>query len=65
MLVANYTTKGDLKGSIGKRLDYTETSLFGLEYLKDGRFRVVGPTAYNRMWYAEVTMRNGKIEGVK
>ena len=64
-LVANYQYKRDLKGAIGKRLSYTETSLFGAEYVKDGKVIVVGPTAHNRKWYAEVTMRNGLIEEVK
>lgn len=65
MLVANYKYKKDLKARIGERLSYTETSLFGAEYRKDGRLVVVGPSAYNRRWFAEVLMRNGLIEGVK
>jgi len=65
MLVANYTFKRVLKAAIGERLSYTETSLFGAEYVKDGKVVVVGPSAYNQKWYAEVTMRNGLIEGVK
>ena len=66
MLYANYSHKKDLKTSLGKRLDYRETSVFGHEYLKDGINYVVGPdTLRGRQWYAAVTMRNGLIESVK
>lgn len=61
MLVANYDTKKELKKHIGKPLLYTETSLFGPEYSPEGKFCVVGPSAYNRKWYAEVTMKLGLI----
>ena len=30
-------------------------------FLSDGKFPVVGPGAYNRKWYAEVTMVDGRI----
>lgn len=64
MLVANYKHKKDLKASIGKPLRYTETSIFGAEYVSTGKFAVVGPSAYNRKWYAEVTMEDDKIKSV-
>jgi len=64
MLVANYKTKKSLKESIGQSLLYTETSMFGAEYRANGKFCVVGPSAYQRKWYAEVTMANGKIAKV-
>jgi hypothetical protein len=61
MLVANYKTKKLLKESLGKDLLHTETSIFGKEYKTDGTFCVVGPSAYVRKWYAEVTTKDGKI----
>lgn len=64
MLVANYKTKKDLKASLGKELHYTETSIFGKEYQENGTFCVVGPSAYVRKWYAEVTMKDCKISKV-
>ena len=65
MLGASYKTKKELKASIGKRLRYVETSLFGYEYNPNGKFCVVGPSPYNRKWYAEITMKNDIIERVK
>lgn len=64
MLVANYKTKKLLKSQVGQSLRYTETSMFGAEYRDNGKFCVVGPSAYERKWYAEVWMKNGKIEKV-
>ncbi len=66
MMGASYSTKKDLKAAIGKPLRYVETSMFGAEFKPDGQFCVVGPDAYtNRKWYANVTMRDGLIAGVK
>jgi len=65
MIAANYGTKAQLKASVGKALDYTETSLFGPEYKSTGHFPVVGPSYDERVWYAEVVMRNGLIIGVR
>jgi len=65
MLVACYKTKKALKEAVGQALLYEETSLFGEEYRPDGTFPVVGPGAYERKWYAEVTMKGGKIHKVK
>lgn len=64
MLAALYPTKKALKESIGKNLVYEETSLFGTEYKSNGNFPVVGPSPYNRKWYATVYMINGKIQKV-
>jgi|TARA_R110000824_G_scaffold86480_2_gene213936 hypothetical protein len=60
-----YKTKKLLKQSVGENLGYTETSFFGDEYMPNGEFTGVGPTAYNRKWYATVTMVNGKIAKVQ
>jgi hypothetical protein len=65
MLAATYSTKKALKENIGKSLRYVETSLFGAEYHPDGKFCVVGPSPYERKWYAEITMKNGLIDKVK
>lgn len=62
---ANYTTKKELKASLGEPLKYEETSIFGLEYKDNGVFAVVGPSPYKRNWFAEVTMENGLIKKVK
>ena len=64
MLVATYKTKKELKANIGRPLRYQETSIFGYEYRPDGKFAVVGPGAYNRKWYAEITMENDLIKKV-
>ena len=61
---SGYKAKKDLKASVGQPLRYTETSMFGAEFRADGRFCVVGPSAYERKWFAEVTMKEGKIAKV-
>lgn len=65
MLVARYPTKKVLKESVGESLDYEETSMFGPEYDPNGRLTVVGPGAYDRKWYANVEMEDGKIVKVE
>ena len=65
MLAAHYKTKKSLTESVGKRLKYQETSLFGEEFKENGSFCVVGPSAYQRKWYAEVVMKEGLIAKVK
>jgi hypothetical protein len=65
MLVAKYKTKKALKGSVGETLKYEETSFFGPEYKSNGTFSVVGPGAYERKWFAQVTMTNDKISKVE
>jgi hypothetical protein len=65
MMGALYKSKKELKASIGKPLNYTETSMFGAEYKEDGTFSVVGPDPYNnRKWFASVTMVGGLISKV-
>ena len=64
MIGAFYPTKKALKESIGKQLNYVETSLFAAEYKPDDSFCVVGPTPYVRKWYAQVTMKGGLIAKV-
>ena len=64
MMAAHYKHKKDLKAAIGERLNYQETSLFGAEFKADGKFCVVGPGAYQRNWFAEVTMKDSLIAKV-
>lgn len=62
MLAASgYKTKKDLKASVGKQFRYTETSMFGLEGKANGEMTVVGPSPYDRKWYATVTVKDGVI----
>ena len=65
MMGASYPTKASLKASVGQRLRYVETSMFGEEFRENGKFCVVGPSPLQRKWYAEVTMENGIIAKVK
>jgi hypothetical protein len=68
MLVFKYASKKDLKASIGKPLRYIETSLFGSEYLENGILTGANRphmTGLGREFYANVTMENGLIKGVK
>ncbi len=64
LAASGYATKKDLKASVGKPLGYSETSLFGAEYKRDGEFCVVGPSATQRKWFATVKMVDGKIAKV-
>lgn len=63
-MVASYDTKKALKAAIGQHLLYQETSMFGPEFKSTGQFAVVGPSAYNRKWFAQVTMTNNVITKV-
>lgn len=60
MIQAFYPSKKALKESVGKPLNYRETSMFGPEFKTDGKFCVAdgGPA---RKWFAEVTMKAGLI----
>lgn len=65
MMAASYKTKKELKAAVGKRLRYVETSLFGPEYRSTGSFCVVGPSPYEKRWYAEVEMESDLIKKVR
>lgn len=65
MMGAAYKTKKALKEATGEPLRYIETSMFGPEYRENGTFPVVGPSPYERKWFAQVTMKEGKIFKVK
>ena len=64
MMAATYPTKKALKESVGKPLQYIETSMFGREYVPNGTFCVVGPSPHSRKWYAQVTMKDNLIAKV-
>ena len=63
MLTLHYKTKKELKGSIGRRLKFTETSIHGPEYRNNGT--MTGCNHPKRSWYASIKMKDGKIESVK
>jgi hypothetical protein len=68
MIIFNYPSKKALKESIGQPLRYIETSLFGPEYRPDGVLTGANRphiTRKGREFYANVTMQNGIIKGVK
>lgn len=68
MIAVRYTTKKLLKEAVGKELAYQETSMFAAakpEFKPNGTFPVVGPSATERKWYAQVTMSNGLISKVR
>jgi|TARA_R110000796_G_scaffold242376_2_gene364434 hypothetical protein len=68
MLVLNYESKKALKECIGKLLNYSETSIFGEEYLPNGSFCGCNRphlTGYKREFFANVTMQDGLIKSIK
>jgi hypothetical protein len=68
MLVFNYESKKVLKESIGKPLRFIETSVFGPEYRDNGVLTGANRphiTGKGREFFANVTMENGLIKGVK
>ena len=68
MLVFNYVSKKVLKENIGKPLRYIETSMFGEEYKTNGVLTGANRphiTGRGREFFAQVTMQDGLITGVK
>lgn len=68
MLVFNYASKKDLKASVGKPLNYIETSMFGAEYKTNGMLTGANRphiTGKGREFFANVTMNDGIIASVK
>lgn len=68
MLVFNYESKKALKENIGKPLRYIETSMLGPEYKDNGTLTGANRphiTHKGREFFANVTMANGLIVGVK
>ena len=66
MMLLEYASKKELKASVGESLRYTETSLFGPQYISNGviygahRPHLQG----GREWFAKVIMENDKIKKV-
>jgi hypothetical protein len=68
MIIFNYPSKKALKECIGLPLRYIETSLFGAEYRPNGILTGANRphiTGQGREFFANVTMQNGLIKGVK
>jgi len=68
MLIFNYPSKKALKESIGKPLNFIETSMFGPEYQLNGTLTGANRphiTGKGREFFAQVTMKDGKIKSVK
>ncbi len=64
MGISGFQTKKELKGAIGERPNFIETSMFGAEYKGDGEYCVVGPDPYKRNWFATITVVDGRIAKV-
>ena len=69
MMIFNYSSKKELKNNIGSPLNYTETSMFGLEYKSNGSFvgcnRPSITSNNGREFFAKVTMKNNLINEVE
>jgi len=66
-LVVRYDSKKELKAAVGQPLRYTETSVFGPEYERNGELVVAGRphiTGMKREFFATVTMKDGLIAKV-
>jgi hypothetical protein len=63
--IEGFDTKKQLKEAVGTVPHFIETSFFGAEYTGDGRYAVVGPHPTVRNWFAELTIVDGLIAGVK
>ena len=68
MLVTGYTSKKELKASVGEPLCYEETSMFGPEYKSTGSFvvahRPLVTGLKGREFFAKVTMQDDRIAAV-
>ena len=63
-VTGQFITKKELKGAVGERPDFEETSMFGPEFHGDGRYTVVVPHPLDRRWFATVTVEDGLIARV-
>ena len=63
-MLAFYPTKKALKESVGKRLQYRETSIFGIQYKSNGTITVADGFTGKRKWFASVTMKDDLIAKV-
>lgn len=63
-MIANYPTKKICKESIGKRLNYIETSVFGTEYKDNGVLTVAHRpyiTGRGKEWFGQIVMKDGRL----
>ena len=76
MIIVNYKSKKDLKNSIGQKLDYTETSMFGNEYKTNGKFSACNRPSINsvlinrgilraREFFTTITIENDLIKSLE
>ena len=70
MMLVPYESKKALKLCAGQSLRFTETSMFGAEYVPNGAFTVAHRPAVakgdgGREFFARVTMSDGKIAKVE
>ena len=76
MIIVNYKSKKDLKNSIGQKLDYTETSMFGNEYKTNGKFSACNRPSINSVlinrgilrakeFFTTITIENDLIKKVE
>ena len=68
MMLVHYATKKDLAASIGEPLKYSETSMFGEEWIPDGVIYVARRPHLQgggREFFAQVTMADGLIKSVE
>lgn len=66
-MLVHYNTKKDLKAAVGQRLKYTETSMFGNEYVSNGTVTVAHRphlTGQGREFFAQVTLKDDVITKV-
>ena len=65
-MIFNYPSKKVMKESVGERLKFTETSMFGSEYPNGGTGTMAGSnrphmTGFKREFFAEVVIENHMI----
>ena len=69
LLAIGYESKKAMKAAIGQPLSYQETSMFGPEYKSNGVLTIAHrpyiTSGKGREFFANVTMKNGKIEKVE
>jgi hypothetical protein len=70
MLLVPYASKKAMKETIGQKLRHTETSMFGMEYKRDGVLTVAHRPYVDigdggREFFARVTMSDGRITKVE
>lgn len=69
-MIANYPSKKACKESVGEKLRYTETSIFGPEYPENGTGTITvcnrpHITGIGREWFGRVTIKDHIIQSVK